>query len=92
MLAAVWGSRVPTADFLFDVVDCVVFQLVDLKTSRVGGGAPLTTALVGAVQVALGRPMLRQPLSLAELGPPVLKPDLEKKSLLYIDLHHYDIW
>ena len=78
--AAVWGSRVPTADFFFDVVDCVVFQLVDLQASRVGSGASLTTALVGAVQVALGRAVLRQPLSLAKLGPPVLKPDLQKKS------------
>ena len=72
-------------DFLLDVVDGGVLQFVHLQAAGgVGGCTPLSrfgrAVQVGALAAggAAGS-VLGQPLSLAELGPAILEPDLRGK-------------
>ena len=75
----VWRVGQSGTDFLFDVsVGRRVFQLVNFKAGIWSSASPTpsATAVPGTVQAVILAAVLRQPLSLTELGSPVLEPDL----------------
>ena len=75
----VWRVGQSGTDFLFDVsVGRRVFQLVNFKAGIRSSASPTpsATAVPGTVQAVILAAVLGQPLSLAELGSPVLEPDL----------------